>query len=541
MTTAEVSQLRNVHNQLRNDRADVEPFYACASLYADPMGAHRWTTNPHSPNLNWATDLFSGVGMRSTDRFSQFLLGNATPAAARWLKLTDSEVSSDDLDEEQAEYWADATREIEKTLRGHDGAPLSSFYLSKALEFFHLAISYGVCWVYEGEDHNDLTGEPVFKNIDPYGFYYAFDDLGRMSKSSLIRHMTNDQIESILDQRPIEEMSDKSDDGKTHEIAQIVVRNNGASRATPRSHDEWLYQEWFVDLTDDKVIARRGYYSQPFHVMGWRQVPGSSYFVGPAYGALPNMISANAAEKAKKKAQEMTAFPPLLGGKRNSKAVKTLRPGAVTWEAIDERNRPLIQPLQGLANPGGLYQDVAEEEQRASNAFFEFDMNLPGQANMSATEVAERAQQRAAMVAPFALRVEPSIKGQIARAFDIKSRAGTMPDAPLSVQQDGRFGAELVGPLSLAARQTNIVTMMQTLDQIAVIDQLPTESIDKAEARLAVASSAGHEELLRDPAQVQAEQREQAELLAAQQQATANKEQSIADRNQVEAVNAAIN
>ena len=53
---------------MREERAHIEHYYVCASLYGDPMNAHRWRTNTETPEVR-LNNLFSGVGIRAANRF----------------------------------------------------------------------------------------------------------------------------------------------------------------------------------------------------------------------------------------------------------------------------------------------------------------------------------------------------------------------------------------------------------------------------------------------------------------------------------------
>lgn len=536
--TAKAETLLRKYHAMKADRSRVEPFYVCASQFFDPLSYRLWTAQGTAGNdWNW-NDNFSGVGIRAKNRFANFMAGNATPMSARWLVLQDEQIPADEQDADAAQYWADATRIIADDLQGGAVLP-GSFYKAKVKEYADMTISYGVVYVHDIEVDGEKTGQVGYRSVSPQHFYYQLDTYDQMTCCALVHEMTEAEAQSlfqrsVIDAENAEERANKSTDRKT--IVQIVERNP-RPRAIPRNFDEFAFTEYWIDLSDPRILRTKGYYSQPFHVMGWYRVPNSSYMLGPAYDALPDMIGASAARRALIKAMEMVAQPPLLGGEKIQGALKTLAPGRVTWNARTANGMNKVAPLEGLANPGALFSQVADDEQRVSNALFEFDMNLPGTSNMSATEVAERASQRAAMVAPFAVHTMPSIKGQIARHYEIKARAGGLPNLPPAVAERGRFGVEMVGPLALAARQAETVAMLQTMDQIAMIEGLPSQMIDKREAAQLVARQGGYAHILRSKKDVEEAERAQAMLAQQQTQAEIGKTEAEAAKAEAEALN----
>lgn len=519
----------------------MEPYYICASMVFDPMSTCLWTGQEASTTQVDINKLYSGVGIRSRNRFANFLLGNATPPAARWLVLEDGGLPTDEIDEDAEDYWAAATEVIRRDLSGATGRG-GSFYNAKLREYGNMAVSYGVSYIYEGKEGGLQTGEPVYRDVPPQSFYFQRDEFDRLSACAFVRQMTNAEAQSIfqkdvVDAENEEERASRSTERKT--IIQMVIRNPKGN-SSPKGIDDFPYLEYWIDEREKEIVRRKGYYSQPFHVMDWYRVGHSSYGIGPAFDAMPDMIGANAARRAQIAAMELISQPPLLGAKKIEGALKTLRSGRVTWNAMTDTGLPKIQALQGVANPGALFQQVADDEQRVSNAMFEFDMNLPGTANMSATEVAERSQQRAAMVTPFAVNIMPSIQKQIARHYEIRARSGGLPELPQSIAEKGKFGMQMLGPLALAARQTDVVTMLQTIDQVSMIEQMPSRMIDKNEVAFRVADQAGHASILRNPAEVEAEAKQDAAMQQQMAAATVGQAEAQAAKTGVEALNGVV-
>ncbi|MEL6467094.1 MAG: portal protein [Pseudomonadota bacterium] len=518
---------------MATERALIEPFYHTASLFFDPLQARHWSRSAQSrQGPNWNGDLFSGAGIASTTRLTNFLIGNGTPATADWLKLQDGELQND---AEAAQYWADATRVVAKQLRG-DTMHGGSFYIAKRLEYRQMAISYGVTAVYEQELDGVMTGRVIHEHVPSHGFFYQLDPFGRMLTGAYLRSMTDEQVRTMIGRdRPNSENGEmaaaKSSD--RHEILQIV-RMNTAGREIPRDPTEFPYVEYWIDRREKKILRVKGYFGQPFHVIGWNQVPQSNYFVGPAYDALPDMASAAAARKSQILAMEFVATPPLLGGNKIEGAGRTLRPRRITWGAMNAEGRQMVVPLQSGANPGPMFQQVQDDEARVRTMMYNDELLTQRRPNMTATEAQIMANERAAMVAPFAITTIPAIRGQVARHVEIGYRAGTLPAPPQRVIEDGVFDAEVVGPLALAARQSQVGSLMSTFELAAFVEQSPTQRLDKDEAIRLIAHQHGHESVLRDLAEVKEEMRQQAAMQSQAMQAEVDKMESETVKNVAE-------
>jgi hypothetical protein len=498
---------------MQSERALIEPFYQAASMYFDPLMARYWArtaSEKRGPNFNG--DLYSGAGIASLSRMTNFLQGNGTPAAAPWLKLQDGAVEGDsDVDQ----FWADETRALAKDLRG-DATTGGSFYLSKRSEYRQMAISYGVVAVYEQEDHGVMTGTVIHEHIPSHAFFYQLDAFGRMKAGAYVRSVSTETLRSLINRSPVDAETDEekhSKSGDLHSICQMVLMNPNA-RDIPRSPDEFPFVEYFIDMKDKRILRQAGYRSQMFHIMGWNKVPGSNYFVGPCYEALPDMVSAACARKAQLMAMEWIGTPPLIGGSKIEGAAKTLRPRRITWGAKGVKGEDMITALQSGGNPGALFQQVGDDEARVRTLMSNDEMLSQRRPNMTATEAQIVAGERSAMVAPFAITTIPCIRGQMARHFEIKVRTGQVQDIPRAVLEQGKFDADVVGPLAIAARQAESGSLMTTFEQMAFIEGTPVQRLDKNEAAKMVAENNGHVALLRDMNEVQRDM----EAVAAQNQ-----------------------
>jgi len=462
-------------NAMRQERRLIDPFYQAASYYFDPLSAHAWAYEGEKfDGIKWNGDVFTGAGISANNRLSTFLMGNGTPPTAKWLELTDG---NEELmgREEVAQFWADSTRVIERDMRGLPGRQ-SSFYLAMRDAYRNLGLSYGVVHVGEYKVAGRPTGDVFYEPVPPSSCWFRFGAHGEITAFAYLRSMTNEQAAAFV-QRNMSKVplgyAASDGPGASRQVLQMVKINYEAA-PNPKAAHEFLFEERWIDLREGKTMVRSGHRSQPFHVIGWNKIPGSHYFVGPAYDALPDLTGASAARKAQLQALAWQGRPPLLAGSKEGfdNPQRTLVPGRITFGAINHDGKKMIQALDSGMQAGIFQYSVADDEARVRELMMGNELLSQRRPNMTATEVMEIAQERAQMVAPFMITTMPGLKGMIARHFELRLRVGGLPAVPSAVASEGQMDANISGPMAIAARQSEVGNVFKTLEQMQFVASL---------------------------------------------------------------------
>lgn len=539
-------ELLTEYRAMCNERALVDSFYQAASRLFDPLNARYWDQN-YSGNRapNWNGDVFTGAGINSLHRLSNFLLGNGTPANSRWLSLTDS--NPDIVDQEDvAQFWADSTSIISEDMSGYAGMQ-SSFYIAMRDAYRSMGISYGVVNVGEYKFNGRPTGHVFYEPVMPHSFWYRLGAHGEMVSGAYMRQMTDDQAQGFMARnvhKVVGEL-DKAMRSTTRRNILQMVKFNPNGKDQPRRASEYLFEEFWIDVADRKILMHTGYNSQPFHVIGWDKIPGSHYYVGPAYYAMPDLSSANAAKKSQLQVMAWEGRPPLLAGSKDGfdNPQKTLVPGRITFGAVNFEGKQLIQPLNNGSNSGVFQYSVAEDEARVKELMMNNELLSTTRPNMTATEAMQIAQERAQMVAPFMITTLPAIKGMVQRHFEIMLRLGRLPPVPDAVLAEGGFDAVVSGPMARAARQSEIGSVFETLQQIGMVAQFDPSAarrLDIEEITNMIGEANGTIHLLHEWDKVQRDMKAEAEMNAAMAQAEIDKQNAEAADKSMSAVNSAV-
>lgn len=496
---------------MKSERRMYEPFYQASACYFDPMRAKFWSgedrTTMEGPQFN---ELMSGVGITSLNRMTNFLLGNGMPQASQWFELGNGDPAEQSTDSLQ--WWYDASRTLSREMN-------RSFYMAMRGSLKTMGYSFGAVYVGEMSEAGKPTGEVYYEACPSHACWYQFDPFSRVKTFAYNRAMTTEDVYTVLGKRiregqNLEERSKRSSERLN--ILQIVLRNEKA-KVNPRSFEDYAFKEYWIDVAEKKIIARSGFRSQPFHVIPWHRDAGENYSVGPCYDALPEMRGANISRRNQLQAMQWAGKPPLLGASRDAldNPKKAIVPGRMVFGAINSKGAPLIQPLANVTNPAIFQYSTADDEARVRSLMMNDELINANRPEMTATEARIVSQERAALVAPFMLSVMPAIHGMLERHLEIRLRVGGLPDVPREIAEGDLPVSEFMGPIALAARQANIQSLFQTVEQLGMlgeIDPMAVRSIDMEEATKAIYEANGRSALMRDLGAVQDEMKQAASV-----------------------------
>lgn len=531
-------------NAMRQERRLIDPFYQAASYYFDPLSAHVWAIEGGAfEGIKWNGDVFTGAGISANNRLSTFLMGNGTPPTAKWLNLSDANqdlMKQDDV----AQFWADSTRVLETDMRGLPGRQ-SSFYIAMRDAYRNMGLSYGVVHVGEYKIAGRPTGTVFYEAVSPASCWFRFGAHGEITAFAYLRNMTNEQAKGFMDRNAVKNVqgfTHTDAPGKTRQVLQMVKINYDAD-PVPKAARDYPYQERWIDLGEGKTMLETGHRSQPFHVIGWNKIPGSNYFVGPAYDALPDLTGASAARKAQLQAMAWQGRPPLLAGTKDGfdNPSRTLVPGRITFGAVNHEGKAMVQALNTGMNSGIFQYAVSEDEARVREMMMGNELVSQRRPNMTAAEVMQIAQERAQMVAPFMITTMPGLKGMIARHFELRLRLGGLPPVPRAVASEGQLDADINGPMAIAARQSevgNVFNMLEQINYLAQIDPAAARRINTEEVTNLMGHANGTIALLHSWEKVQKDMKAEAEANAQMAEAQIGQMQAGAAKDEAQAVKA---
>jgi hypothetical protein len=194
------------------------------------------------------------------------------------------------------------------------------------------------------------------------------------------------------------------------------------------------YLSVHIAKNERRVVRESGYRTMPYCVSRFMLAPGEVYGRSPGMSVLGSIVQLNVMQKTIIRAAEKMVDPPVLAFDDDVLAGFSMQPSAIITGGLNEGGDPMVQPLQMGGNlPIGL--EMVEARQRVVNEayyinLFQVLVERPG--DQTATEVVERAQEKAQLLAPAMGRQQSELlRGVIVRELDILSAGGLFESRPM--------------------------------------------------------------------------------------------------------------
>lgn len=233
--------------------------------------------------------------------------------------------------------------------------------------------------------------------------------------------------------------------------------------------DNMPFASVYIEKKTKHELQVGGFEEFPYAVPRWYKVAGEKYGRSPAMTALPDVKMLQQMAITTIKAAQKIVDPPLLVPDDGMIGPVRTVPGGLNFYRGDRE----IVPLQTGANIPISLEMMQDLRSRIMTTFFVDQLQMSGNADMTATEVMQRTEERMRLLGPILGRMEAELLGPIiSRVFGILVRSGQLPDQPEAL--DGvEFRIEYVSPIALAQRGQKVeraVQMLTIAGQMAAFD-----------------------------------------------------------------------
>lgn len=230
----------------------------------------------------------------------------------------------------------------------------------------------------------------------------------------------------------------------------VFPRNDFAPDAL--NHRRLPISSSYFSVTDNAYIGEEeGFRSMPYLTPRNFTMSGDPYGISPAQIALPALGGASLMKKTQLKLGNKAADPTLLahddgvlGGEIDQ------RPGAVIFGGVDKQGRELVKPMQ-IGTFRMSENLLTEDRKDIEDCFFVTIFSiLEEQPEMTATEVIERAGERAAQLSPTMGRLQTELLApNIGREIDVLDEMGVLPEMPPElIEAEGEYEVSYTSPLA---------------------------------------------------------------------------------------------
>jgi len=270
----------------------------------------------------------------------------------------------------------------------------------------------------------------------------------------------------------------------------------------------------------DKLLRRKGYRTKPFVVPRWKVKATDTYGISPAMTALGDIKMLQDMEAKKLEALDKEITPAMNATPDLKAKGGTVVPGGINYVEAQSGFAPTYQVKMNIP---GVSAEIQNVEQRIQSAFYSdlFLSVLRTDKRMTATEVAERHEEKLLMLGPVLERLEVEMLDPIVnKVFDMLNDRGMLPPPPEELEGVD-LEIEYVSTLAAAQKAVDTEKIERVVGFVMGMSEVNPEILDKLDADQSVdkyASMIGAPpEIVRSDADVEKIRGQRAEQQAEQQ------------------------
>ena len=418
--------------------------------------------------------IIDNTPIRAARTLGAGMMAGATSPARPWFRLTTSDPKLDEAS--GVKVWlADVTEVMNMIFRR------SNTYRVLHSSYDELGLFGVAAPLIEDDFHNVIN----LRGLTAGEFCLAADHTGRPNTLYRFLRPTVAQMASDFGLERCSESvqnmhRERNFDQRVDVIHAIEPRAAGEKGGKP-----WRSVYLELSAREDQVLREGGFRDFPALAGRWMVYSGDVYGASPGMDALGDAKQLQHQQRRKGQAIDYKVNPPLQAPS-SAKAQVDRAPGGISFvDQVGPQNaiRSLFDVNLDLSH---LREDIEDVRQRINSAFYAdlFLMlyNRQDDPRMTATEVAERHEEKLLMIGPVLERLHDEMLGPLVETtFARAAEAGILPPPPQELQ--GReLQVEFVSVLAQAQRAvaTNgIDRFVMSLGQVATIKP---EVVDKLDA-----------------------------------------------------------
>jgi hypothetical protein len=247
----------------------------------------------------------------------------------------------------------------------------------------------------------------------------------------------------------------------------------------------WRSVYFEVGSAPDHYLRESGFKRFPGLAPRWAVAGGDIYGNSPGMEALGDIKQLQHEQLRKAQGIDYKTNPPLqVPTSMKNRDVERL-PGGVTYVDLAGGSQGVKTAFEVNLDLSHLLQDIQDVRQRIEGSFYaDLFLMLANQsdARMTATEVAERHEEKMLMLGPVLERLQNELLDPlIEMTFDYIMEAGLMPPPPEEMQGHD-INVELISMLAQAQRAVGTNSIDRLLGTVGAVAQYKPEALDKIDA-----------------------------------------------------------
>ncbi|MBR4592306.1 MAG: head-tail connector protein [Elusimicrobiaceae bacterium] len=463
-----------LYDALKNERASWLPVWKDLGAYLAPT---RGFFDGQTPNQGRRIDhktLLDSAPCLAVEVLCAGMMSGLTSPARSWFDL--SLAPEELMDLPGAREWV---FEVKKRLE--DVFAKSNVYGVLHGFYEEIAVFGTAAFLVEEDREKGLYCRPF--TVGEY--VLGTDAQGRINRFGREFFMTGEQLAQSFGKEhlpsSIHFRSDDTQSGQWHKVFHLIVPND---RHVPFLQDnQHMPFASIYFLESGHVLRRSGYRDFPVIAARW-EVKNTSdiYGKGPGWKCLGDVKMLQKMQKTKLVALDKSTNPPVMVS-ANVQGEVNLLPGGITRYngTADGAVRPAYQVQPDLNALEAAIESVRRTIR--SQFFADIFLSLTAQsyAGMTATEVAERHQEKMLVLGPVLERLKNELLDPLVdRAFNLLARQGLLPPPPASIQ-GLPLKVEYVSMIAQAQKAAGLSSLMQGLNYAASLASVRPELLNRVD------------------------------------------------------------
>lgn len=498
---------------IKSARQQFENHWQEIANYCLPQKAN--ITETRTPGTNLKSNIYDSTAVESAPILSSGLHSYLTNPSSRWFALRMRNKALDDIFEIKMWLKECEDRIFDELNNSNFNEVITEWYSDFAV--------FGNACLYEEEDEED--GIRFF--VRPLSeIYFLTNDNGKID--TVYRSFIYTARQAYLrwgdnaGQKVTEAMKAQKIEEPIPFLQVVLPRHERDVRKLDSAN--MPFASMYIEPKNRKILSQGGYEEFPFFISRFYKVSDSDYAYSPASMALADIKMLNEMSKTNIEAAQKRVRPPIVLPHKGYLLPFKTTAGALNYKlkstagSSDEK----IEKLDITGDIAISLEMENQRRQRIERAFF-VDLflmlaSIPDK-QRTATEIAERVNERMTILGPALGRKMKTLSGIINRTFSIMMRNGRLPLPPVDLRGEN-YRIEYISPLAKAQKASEIRSINDLIAAIGSIAQVNVQSVDtldvdKAIKRIADITSTS--ELLRSDEEVQMIREQRAQQVQAQQ------------------------
>jgi hypothetical protein len=461
--------------QLKSERASWVPHWQEITNYLLPRNGRYFSQDRNRGDKRY-NNIYDNTGTRALRTLEAGMMSGATSPARPWFRLSTGDPQLNSY--QPVKLWLDEVTKRMMTVFQQSNTYRSLHQIYGELGAFGTGATLILSDPQKVVHHYPISIGEYCISTDYQGrvctFYREFD----MTVSQIVREFGLENCSQTV--------KNLYDRGNLDSWVTIIHAIEPRDDRDPSKRDSMNmpYKSCYFEIgsNPDTYLSESGFNRFPVLVPRWSTVSGDIYGYGPGMEALGDVKQLQHEQLRKAQGIDFQTKPPLqMPTSMKNQDIDTL-PGGISFVDASSPQTGIRTAFEVNLNLNHLLQDIQDVRDRIKNAFYaDLFLMIANTANtrMTATEVAERHEEKLLMLGPVLERLHNELLDPLIEfTFDSMMEAGAIPPPPPELS-GMNINVEFVSVLAQAQKAIGTNSVDRFVGSLGVVAQMKPEVLDK--------------------------------------------------------------